>query len=106
MISVFHGLENVVEKRRKCWFPAFSSFLTVFLKALCFSLTKTRDCVVKSQKAMICETGAIYNVSAKKGLMIVIVTGFIPLSLLSVVWTMVMRESSQWLGKNIVQSTG
>ena len=37
------------------------------------------------------------------GLMIVIVTGFIPLSLLSVVWVMVMLESSQWLGKNIVR---
>ena len=36
----------------------------------------------------------------------VIGTGFIPLSLLSVVSTMVMWESSQWLGKNIVQSTG
>ena len=31
---------------------------------------------------------------------------FIPLSPLSVVSTMVMWESSQWLGKNIVQSTG
>ena len=37
------------------------------------------------------------------GLMIVIATGFIPLSLLSVVSAM---ESSQWLGKNIEQSTG
>ena len=38
------------------------------------------------------------------GLMIVIVTGFIPLSPLSVVSTMVMVmwESSQWFGKNIV----
>ena len=41
-----------------------------------------------------------------RGFMIVIVTGFIPLSPLSVVTTMVMWESSQWLGKNIVQSTG
>ena len=32
--------------------------------------------------------------------------GFIPFSLLSVVSTMVMWESSQWLGKNIVRSTG
>ena len=39
-------------------------------------------------------------------LMIVIVTGFIPLSQLSVVSTMAMWESSQWLGKNIVRSTG
>ena len=33
----------------------------------------------------------------------VIVTGFTPLS---IVVTMVMWESSQWLGKNIVWSTG
>ena len=39
-------------------------------------------------------------------LMVVIVTGFIPLSPLSVVSTMVMWESSQWLGKNTVRSTG
>ena len=41
-----------------------------------------------------------------QGLMMVIATGFIPLSLLSVVSTMVLWESSQWLGKNIVRSTG
>ena len=40
------------------------------------------------------------------GLMIVIATGFIPLSPLSVLSTMVMWESSQWLGKNILRSTG
>ena len=40
-----------------------------------------------------------------RGLMIVVATGFIPLSLLSIVSTLVMWESSQWLGKNIVQST-
>ena len=37
-----------------------------------------------------------------QGLMIVIWTGFISLSPMSVVSTMVMWESSQWLGKNIV----
>ena len=41
-----------------------------------------------------------------RGLMTVIATGFIPLSPLSVVSTMVMWESRQWLGKNIVHSTG
>ena len=35
-----------------------------------------------------------------------IVTGFIPLSPLPFVSTMVMWESSEWLGKNIVTSTG
>ena len=33
---------------------------------------------------------------------LIIETGFIPLSLLSVVSTMVMWESSKWLGKNIM----
>ena len=40
------------------------------------------------------------------GLMIVIATGFIPLSPLSVVLTTVKWESSKSLGKNIVQITG
>ena len=38
-----------------------------------------------------------------RGLMIVIATGFIPLSPLSVVSTMVIWESSQWLGKKFVK---
>ena len=41
-----------------------------------------------------------------RGLMKGIATGFIPLSLLSIDWTMVMWESSQWLGKNIVMGNG
>ena len=41
-----------------------------------------------------------------RGLMIVIAIGFIALSPLSIVSTMVMWESSQSLGKNIMQSTG
>ena len=41
-----------------------------------------------------------------RGLMIVIKTGFIPLSPLSIVSTMVMCENSQWLGKNFVRSAG
>ena len=40
-----------------------------------------------------------------RGFMRVIATGFIPLSLLSVVSTMVMWESGQWFGKNIVRNT-
>ena len=39
-------------------------------------------------------------------LVIVIATRLIPLSLLSIVSAMVMWESSRWLGKNVVQSTG
>ena len=39
-------------------------------------------------------------------LMTVIATGFIPLSLLTIVSTIVMWESSQWPGKNIVRSAG
>ena len=41
-----------------------------------------------------------------RGLMIVTATGFITLSPRSIVSTMVVWESSQWLGKNIVRSTG
>ena len=41
-----------------------------------------------------------------RGLMIVITIGFIPLSPLSIVSTMVKWESSQWLGKNFMWSTG
>ena len=37
--------------------------------------------------------------------MVVVATGFIPLPPVSIVSVMVMWESSQWLGKNIVQST-
>ena len=43
---------------------------------------------------------------ARPILMIVIATGFIPLSPLSVVLPMVTWDSSQWLGKNIVRNTG
>ena len=32
--------------------------------------------------------------------------GFVPLSQLSIVSIMVMKESSQWLGKNIMRGTG
>ena len=38
--------------------------------------------------------------------MIVTVRGFIPFSSVSIVSTMVMWKSSQWLGKNIMPSTG
>ena len=41
-----------------------------------------------------------------QGLMIVIATGFIPLSLLSVVSTMVLWECREWLEKNSVQNAG
>ena len=41
-----------------------------------------------------------------RGLMKVIATGFIRLSPLSIISTMVMWESNQWRGKNIVRSTG
>ena len=41
-----------------------------------------------------------------QGLMIVIATRFIPLLPLSVVSTMAIWESSQWLGNNIVRSAG
>ena len=39
-------------------------------------------------------------------MMIVIATGFIPISPLYIVSTKIMCESSRWLGKNIVRITG
>ena len=41
-----------------------------------------------------------------QGLMIVFAAGFTPLSPLNIVLKMLMWESSKWLGKNIVLSTG
>ena len=41
-----------------------------------------------------------------RGLKMVIATGFIPLSPQSVISTMVIWESSKWLGKNILRSNG
>ena len=35
-------------KRRKCWFPAFSPFPTLFSKGYFLKVIKSRDCVVKS----------------------------------------------------------
>ena len=47
MISVFDRMENSWQ-RRKCCLPAFSSFPTMFSKALCSKVVKTHDCMVKS----------------------------------------------------------
>ena len=35
-------------KRRKCWLPAFSPFLSMFWKGLFLKVVKSRDCLVKS----------------------------------------------------------
>ena len=35
------------EKRRKCWLPAFSAFLTMFSKASFTRGVKTKDCLGK-----------------------------------------------------------
>ena len=34
-------------KRRKCWLPAFSPYLTMFSKGLFLRIVKSYDCVVK-----------------------------------------------------------
>ena len=77
---------------------------------LCFShnvyiLLKTSPIILpRAPKAQSVEQG--YGQCSFRRLLIVIATGFIPLSPLSIISTMVMWESSQWLGKNIVPSTG
>ena len=40
MISVFDRVENIVEKTRKCWIPAFSPFPTMFSKGFLYRVTK------------------------------------------------------------------
>ena len=47
-ISLSDRVENTVEKRRKCWLSAFSSFPTVFSKAFFCRVVKSQDHVVKS----------------------------------------------------------
>ena len=37
-------------KRRECWFPAFSSFPTMFSKGLLVRIFLSRDCVVESKR--------------------------------------------------------
>ena len=47
-IEVCHGMRRKhCGKRRKCWWPAFSPFPTMFSKAFSFRVVKSRDCVVK-----------------------------------------------------------
>ena len=46
-ISFFDRVEHC-EKRRKCWFPVFSPFPSVFYKAFSFRVVKGRDCAAQS----------------------------------------------------------
>ena len=39
--------ENIAGKRRKCWLPAFSSFLTMFSSRFSYRVVKSWDYVVK-----------------------------------------------------------
>ena len=39
-------MEKKFRKRRKCWYPTFSPFSTMFFKAFFPRLVKTRDCFV------------------------------------------------------------
>ena len=48
MVQCFSDrVENIVGKSRKCWFPAFSLFTTMFSKGFIFRLGKTGDCLGK-----------------------------------------------------------
>ena len=49
MISLSNGGRKYCAKRRKCWFPPFYPFPTMFFKALFFWVVKSQDCVVKSK---------------------------------------------------------
>ena len=43
----FKEQKNVVKKKRKCWLPAFSPFLTMSSKTLFLRAIKRQDCMVK-----------------------------------------------------------
>ena len=46
-------------KRRKCWLPAFSPFLTVYLKGFFLRVVQNRHCAVKSERCLSKEDGVI-----------------------------------------------
>ena len=89
------------EKRRNCLLQAISSFLTMFSTQnqiyFSFSVGSVQD--LRTGDRWFDPQPGQYSF---RGLMIVIATGLIPLSPLSVVSTMNMWESSQRLGKNTV----
>ena len=49
LIPLFDRVENIMEKRRKCWLPAFSPFPIMFLKYLFHRVLESQECVVKIQ---------------------------------------------------------
>ena len=48
MIFLFEWVVNIVEKKIKCWLPAFYPFPTMFSKGFFPRFVKSQDCVVKS----------------------------------------------------------
>ena len=134
MKLMFGRVENIVGKGEKSGYQHFLLFLQGFQKASYTGGVKSRGCVAKELKVDICYSSiSFHSIEAEphsfvcsisnfrtrghlfnpwlgqyffRRLTIFIVTVFIPLSMLSVVSTMAKWESSQWLGKNIVQSTG
>ena len=103
---VFDRVENIMEKRANAGYHNVfkSPYLSCLLK-LKAEPHSSIGSVVDLRTAGRWFDPRLGQHSIRR-LMIVIVTGFIPLSLLSVVSTMVMWESSQWLRENIVRSTG
>ena len=115
-------VEKHCEKRRNCLLQAIPSFLTIFSTAIYLQHVKISPSFFTGSELNSFRHYSVCSVAdlrtgghwfdprlgqySFRGFMIVIATGFIPLSTLSVVSTMFMWESSQWLGKNIMQSTG
>ena len=57
---VYLRLENIVEKIRKCWLPAFSSFPKMFSKGLFLAGVKSRNYEAKGYQRF-CEKAASGN---------------------------------------------
>ena len=112
IISVFDKVENIVGKGENASYQHFLLFPRYFQTASYSGCKKSGLCDRELSQAFRKRSfSGLYSVlsrslvrSPARPILIVIATGFIPLSSLSVVSTMVMWESSQWLGKNIMRN--
>ena len=112
--------ENFVGKRSKSWLSALSALTLMFYYKRLFSHCMVKGLTsIQTTPSPCGSVGSVQNMRigghwfnprlgqySFQRLMIVTATGFISLSPLPIVSTMVIWESSQWLWKNIVQSTG
>ena len=99
-IHYFHEIQN-------CRLQTFSLEESKICRlGKCLSLLTLAKCIGRHLRTGSCWFDPQLSQYFFQGLMIIIVTGFIPLSPLSVVLRIVMWKSRQQFGKNIFRSTG